>query len=501
MQNTQAINVTAGNATATGSVTVSDNMPGVPCPDPAGYKYVGARYVPLFADPAEWNINSSYEPLTIVLYQGNSYTSRQFVPAGIEITNKEYWAETGNYNAQIEQYRQEVHQLSEDVTETKGDVEANTSAIAAEQEARENADTIIKADIESTKKRKLGYYAVVIGNSYTLGANVEKGMGKLIGEYFEKSSYYYMDGVGFAPYSVGEGALINTNTFNDVVNNAYTALGADECNDVSDVFIVMAMGDSRYASYNDLTNEYINYVRTVIDNINSKFPNATVHVMNAEIKGGFSQTSGYTTMSDVVKVNTFFDNYYQSYKIDWLGMLSWSPWFRFGFTQDDNYHPTDQGYSYLITAFYNAMHRTLKHEITSSFRCSIRVYTSDASDFTDTSTSNSAYNFISSMSIDKGIALATINTSFITTKNISKILFVGSNTPKLINSYPTFMKKPMALVISNNKISEPFAVSLNENTISDTPIKCAYIADDLNIDIGNSATVILFDAGNYAFLG
>lgn len=117
MQNTQAINVSAGNATATGSVTVSDNMPAVPCPDPAGYKYVGARYVPLFADPAEWNINSTYEPLTIVLNEGNSYTSKQYVPVGIQIDNEEYWALTGNYNAQVEQYRQEVQRLADKLNE------------------------------------------------------------------------------------------------------------------------------------------------------------------------------------------------------------------------------------------------------------------------------------------------------------------------------------------------------------------------------------------------
>lgn len=116
MQNTQAINVTAGNATATGSVTVSDNMPGVPCPDPAGYKYVGARYVPLFADPAEWNINSTYEPLTIVINEGNSYTSKQFVPVGIQIDNEEYWALTGNYNAQVEEYRQTVLTFDKRIT-------------------------------------------------------------------------------------------------------------------------------------------------------------------------------------------------------------------------------------------------------------------------------------------------------------------------------------------------------------------------------------------------
>lgn len=115
-------------------------------------QYIGARYVPKFAEPVEWNNETAYEQLTIVYWQGNSYTSRQPVPVGIEITNQKYWANTGNYNAQIEQYRQEVHQLSEDVTKTKGDVEANTSAIAAEKEAREKADTIIKADIASVKE-------------------------------------------------------------------------------------------------------------------------------------------------------------------------------------------------------------------------------------------------------------------------------------------------------------------------------------------------------------
>lgn len=113
MQNTQAINVKAGSAVATGSVTVSDSMPGVPCPDPAGYKYVGARYVPLFSDPIEWDKGNSYEPLTIVTYQGSSYTSKQYVPVGIDIENEAYWALTGNYNAQFELYRQEVEKLKE----------------------------------------------------------------------------------------------------------------------------------------------------------------------------------------------------------------------------------------------------------------------------------------------------------------------------------------------------------------------------------------------------
>ena len=79
-------------------------------------QYVGARYVPIFGRRGEasivWDNTAPYEPLTIVLYQGNSFTSRQYVPEGVEITNEEFWAETGNYNAQIEQYRQEVQRVS-----------------------------------------------------------------------------------------------------------------------------------------------------------------------------------------------------------------------------------------------------------------------------------------------------------------------------------------------------------------------------------------------------
>ncbi len=71
-------------------------------------QYIGARYVPVLADPFEWSSEKTYEPLTIVMHEGNSYTSRQFVPKGIDITNETYWALTGNYNAQIDQYRQDV---------------------------------------------------------------------------------------------------------------------------------------------------------------------------------------------------------------------------------------------------------------------------------------------------------------------------------------------------------------------------------------------------------
>ena len=64
--------------------------------------YVGARYVPKFASPAEWAPSTFYEALTIVNFNNDSYTSKVPVPptVGNPANNPQYWALTGNY-AQI----------------------------------------------------------------------------------------------------------------------------------------------------------------------------------------------------------------------------------------------------------------------------------------------------------------------------------------------------------------------------------------------------------------
>ena len=77
--------------------------------------YVGHRYKPKMF--GEWDNANLYEPLSIVQYQGASYTSRQYVPVGVDINNEEFWAVTGNYNAQVEQYRQEVSLFDNRITE------------------------------------------------------------------------------------------------------------------------------------------------------------------------------------------------------------------------------------------------------------------------------------------------------------------------------------------------------------------------------------------------
>ena len=81
-------------------------------------QYIGARYVPKFYEGSngnEWDPNVEYEPLTVVTYFTNCYTSKKTVPASVgnPQENPDYWVVTGNYNAQVEAYRNEVSQLSD----------------------------------------------------------------------------------------------------------------------------------------------------------------------------------------------------------------------------------------------------------------------------------------------------------------------------------------------------------------------------------------------------
>lgn len=76
-------------------------------------QYVGARYVPMlfnYNGSSEWIPDYNYEALTIVTYGGSSYTSSKIVPANIgnPPSNPEYWVETGNFNAQLNEVTKKI---------------------------------------------------------------------------------------------------------------------------------------------------------------------------------------------------------------------------------------------------------------------------------------------------------------------------------------------------------------------------------------------------------
>lgn len=123
-------------------------------------QYIGARYVPKFYENPngsnDWLSGISYEPLTIVTYASNSFTSKKPVPAtvGNPPANPEYWVSTGIYNAQVEQIRQDISAAQEDI---------------------DDLETALTADIANLNTLKKQYYnfkgrkVLFIGDSFAQG--------------------------------------------------------------------------------------------------------------------------------------------------------------------------------------------------------------------------------------------------------------------------------------------------------------------------------------------
>jgi hypothetical protein len=140
-------------------------------------QYVGARYVPLFADPIDWTSDRAYEPLTIVLHDGNSYTTKQYTPKGIDISDTRYWALSANYNAQIEAYRNEVEQYDVRITANGTAISAETTRATAAEKA--NADAISAETTRATAAEKANADATS-ANTAMLNATMESPLKSLV---------------------------------------------------------------------------------------------------------------------------------------------------------------------------------------------------------------------------------------------------------------------------------------------------------------------------------
>ena len=251
-------------------------------------QYIGARYVPIFGRKDEesiiWDNSAPYEPLTIVLYQGNSYTSRQYVPTGVEITNTQFWANTGNYNAQVEQYRQEVASFDARITANAAAIAdeienrenaiseeatarqlAITTAIDAESQARSEADTQLQEQIDTLAEQNL---FVIFGDSWS---EFTRGYENWV-EYVNLANTLDVDVRNFAVGGAGfvrEGNLIGTQ-----ITTADSDLTSDE--KARTKYVILEGG------VNDTSVETLGYttwrtaIRAEIARCVTMFPNAQI---------------------------------------------------------------------------------------------------------------------------------------------------------------------------------------------------------------------------------
>lgn len=216
--------------------------------------YVGARYVPIFANPIEWSATAKYEPMTIVAYQGNSYTSRTYVPAGIVPTNLTYWAPTGNYNAQVEQYRQEVLQLEEDV---------------------QNLQELPELSPQNIKRK-----FIIIGDSYTAATGLTSWT-ETFQAHFPQSEFF-INGKDGALFSIPTPA--GKQNFNELL----TELVNTAPSDITDILVVIGGNDAGQNNNNILAG-----MQAFNTTVKQNFPNAQVHLFCATILLGYANDQYY----------------------------------------------------------------------------------------------------------------------------------------------------------------------------------------------------------------
>lgn len=263
-------------------------------------QYVGARYVPKVM--GEWNKAIQYEALSIVTYLGNSFTSKVPVPANIDISNKTYWVNTGNYNAQVEAYRQETAQLNNDL---------NNEIINRKNDTKDNI--------------------LWIGDSYSVNYNHKLPNGV---RYMLNAKNWYEYSKGGAGFS---GAWAGA-SFNDLIEQAKNEMSASQKEMIKYVYIVGGANDSSF----DWPNLKTNVISTV-KNARDSFPNAQVCFIFA--------SCAYDTYLDLFTKtkNIANDNY--------MPCIFAMPYYYLSgaFYNTDNLHFTEAATNYIISVISNLL--------------------------------------------------------------------------------------------------------------------------------------------------
>lgn len=343
---------------------MADNQTPPASTDYSGVReYIGARYVPVFANPPEWNDTRGYEPLTIVLHQGNSFTSTQYVPTGIDISNTEYWLETGNWNAQIEAYREEVRRFDGRITQNANDIMEAIKANAAEAAARASADTALQQLIESeetarkaadtelhqnlsaviasVKQQNIlslykGKNCVWVGDSFTTGVGADPKT--------KRVSTVFCNGMGMTEFNYGVGATgwiwgTTSNTpYITQVQNAYDAMTQEQRENTA---MVVLPGTSTDVSHGS-TSKQIGAAATLCAKKASElFPNAVIYVIPMIWDKALFTINAYDTTVEICdQINKAAIPRVKMDEDSYTWLLG-----RYEFYGSDNVHPNNTGYA------------------------------------------------------------------------------------------------------------------------------------------------------------
>lgn len=245
-------------------------------------EYIGARYVPLFSDPIEWDDSNSYEPLTVVTYQGGSYVSKQSVPVGVSIENEDYWLLWADYNAQIEAYRAEVQANDAKVDKMATNTGVSTSETESPSLATKISNIASNTGVSDTSISTPSLATRITSLETLIAQNdLMLAFGDSFGEDTDCAPYYWWKVVAdilhlnVKSYCSGGDGFTPTagqTTFTDQLN----AASLDESFDNDDAKIVILYGGLNDHGHGYLASDVHDYIVQYINTAKQNFPNAKI---------------------------------------------------------------------------------------------------------------------------------------------------------------------------------------------------------------------------------
>ena len=287
--------------------------------------YIGMRYVPLF--DGTYNSEKVYEPLTVVEYNNSSYTSKRQVPAGILPTNTEYWARSGDFNAQYNELDGRIttaqntansantaaanaasaasaaqSAASAAQTTANGAVTAAGNAQSAAEDAQDDADRALAMIMPQNLRNQ---DVILIGDSYAYGtgASPVKGWAGYFVDMTECNlvGYAYQNGGGFAAPG-NENATYPNYTYDQCLGSIASNMTADARANVKLIIAQSGWNDASSTRNPGGTSAVGTGIASFLTTCKNSFPNARVVVIPTWNETAIDTPQKWNTLVDYIGI-------------------------------------------------------------------------------------------------------------------------------------------------------------------------------------------------------
>lgn len=300
--------------------------------------FKGARYVPKFY--GNWTDEIGYEAIGVVKHNAFTYISKQPVPAGVQISNTDFWLLWADPNAQMEELRQIFMQYVDTVEELSGVVGQWADELAAEIQDRENADLALSEKIDTDIEAAVNENIVETGIAVAFGDSITRGYGlenptsenwfaQLCSRNNWTQKNYAVDGAAFARVSNSIGSQIDTAIQDATLDKTK----------VKYVFLNGGINDRRSAQ-----TDIESAISECISKIRANFPNAKYYsvpnLCAANSLNNINQGDSYLIHVPSV---TVVNNYLKRFNNIYVFADAWKWLQGFASFSQDQVHPNKEG--------------------------------------------------------------------------------------------------------------------------------------------------------------